>query len=313
VEYEGAIYHLMNRGDRRERIFIDDRDRERFLMAVSETCERTEWRVHAYCLMPNHFHLVVETPKPNLCAGMHWLLGTYTARFNRRHGLSGHLFGGRYKALLVDGSATGYLKTVCDYVHLNPVRAGLLKPEEPLETYRWSSYREYLRPPTRRATWLQVGRLLGEWRIKRDTVSGRRQFRRGMEQRKAHELNAASDQWGPVRQGWCWGRETFRERLLNEIEERRGEHHCGEELRESTALQAERLVKGMLQDAAWAGVQLEKRRKGDPVKVRMAARLRSETMASWKWIAARLQMGQWRSAANAVGRARRSGYALIHP
>jgi putative transposase len=76
VEYEGAIYHVMNRGDRREEIFLDDRDRRKFLEALGETCDRTAWQVHAYCLMGNHFHLVVETSCADLCAGMHWLLGT---------------------------------------------------------------------------------------------------------------------------------------------------------------------------------------------------------------------------------------------
>src|SRR5689334_21229963 len=98
VEYEGAIYHLINRGDRREEIFRDDQDRERFLESLAEACQKTDWEVHAYCLMGNHFHLVVETPRANLCAGMHWLLGTYTTRFNRRHRLVGHLFSGRYKS-----------------------------------------------------------------------------------------------------------------------------------------------------------------------------------------------------------------------
>jgi putative transposase len=114
VEYEGAIYHVINRGDRREVIFLDDEDRHLFLKTLAEACAKTEWQAHAYCLMSNHFHLVIETPQPNLVAGMKWLLGTYTARFNRRHKLSGHLFAGRYKALIVDGSGSGYLKTVCD-------------------------------------------------------------------------------------------------------------------------------------------------------------------------------------------------------
>ena len=112
LEYEGAIYHVMNRGDRREDIFLDDRDREGFLKALGETCRKTDWQVHAYCLMGNHFHLVVETPQGNLSAGMQWFLGTYTSRFNRRHKLFGHLFSGRYKALIVDGSGDGYLRTV---------------------------------------------------------------------------------------------------------------------------------------------------------------------------------------------------------
>ena len=154
VEYAGAIYHVLNRGDRREAIFKDDRDRELFLETLGEACGKTDWQVHAWCLMPNHFHLVVETPKGNLVAGMKWFLGTYTGRFNRRHKLFGHLFSGRYKALIVDGSGNGYLKTVCDYVHLNPVRAKLLAMKDKLAVYRWSSYREYLRSPNRRVGWL---------------------------------------------------------------------------------------------------------------------------------------------------------------
>src|SRR5271163_5041829 len=104
VQYPGAIYHVMNRGDRRERIFKDEGDRKLFLETLDEACGKTGWQVHAWCLMPNHFHLVIETPQANLVAGMKWLLGAYTGRFNIRHKLSGHLFAGRYKALIVDGS-----------------------------------------------------------------------------------------------------------------------------------------------------------------------------------------------------------------
>src|SRR6266542_426395 len=97
--------------------------------------------------MYNHLHLIVETAQPNLVAGMKWLLGTYTMRFNRRHKEFGHLFSGRYKALIVDGSGNGYLKTVCEYVHLNPVRARLLRREQSLSEFVWSSYPLYLRKP----------------------------------------------------------------------------------------------------------------------------------------------------------------------
>jgi len=110
----------MSRGDRREDIFADDRDRERFLETLEGTCRKTGWQVLAYCLMSNHFHLVIETPQPSLTAGMKWLLSTYTLRYNRRHKELGHLFSGRYKALIVEGGGHGYLRTVCDYVHLNP-------------------------------------------------------------------------------------------------------------------------------------------------------------------------------------------------
>ena len=112
VEYPGAIYHILNRGDRREPIFQDNQDRDRFLATLAEACAKTGWQIHAFCLMPNHFHLVVETPQPNLVARMKWFLGTYTSRFNRRHKQFGRLFSGRYKSLVVDGSSNGYLKTV---------------------------------------------------------------------------------------------------------------------------------------------------------------------------------------------------------
>ena len=151
VEYPGAIYHVMNRGDRQEPIFRDDEDRKRFLGTLGEACVKTGWQVHALCLMPNHFHVVVETPQPNLVAGMKWLLGTYTSRFNRRHKLFGHLFSGRYKALVVDGAGNGYLKTVYDYVHLNPARAKLLRAEEPLRAFAWSSCPEYLKAPAQQS------------------------------------------------------------------------------------------------------------------------------------------------------------------
>src|SRR5262249_30639513 len=156
---------------------------------------KTGWQVHALCLMSNHFHLVVETPRANLVVGMRWFLGTYTARFNRRHRLCGHLFSGRYKALVVDGSASGYLKVVCDYVHLNPVRAKLLRPQQPLKEYRWSSWPEYLKSPRRRWQWLRVDRILGEWGIKADTAAGRRQLAQGMEQRKELEWSRESSDW----------------------------------------------------------------------------------------------------------------------
>jgi len=290
VQYSGGLYHVMNRGDRREPIFHDDEDRRRFLETLGETCAKTEWQVHAWCLMGNHFHLVVETPQPNLVAGMKWWLGTYTSRFNRRHKLVGHLFSGRYKALVVDGSGNGYLKTVCDYVHLNPVRAKLLTGRQPLGAYAWSSFAEYLKAPARRPGWLRVDRLLGETGIPRDTPAGRRQFELRMEERRAQETGR---DWKEIRRGWCLGDQTFRRELLDRMEGRVGEHHYGEERRESAEHKAERLVKEGLKKARWNEAELATRPKSDPVKIRLAARLREETTMTLKWIAARLQMGAW--------------------
>jgi putative transposase len=288
VEYPGAIYHVMNRGDRREAIFKDDQDRERFLETLGETCAKTGWQAHAVCLMGNHFHLVVETPYANLVAGMKWFLGTYTSRFNRRHQLFGHLFSGRYKALMVDGSGNGYLKTVCDYVHLNPVRAKLLKPQQALQAYRWSSWPEYLKAPAKRWSWLRVDRLLGEYRIPKDSAAGRRELARAVEERRAAEAGA---DYQPIRRGWCFGDKAFRQELLEQMTERMGAEHYGAERLETAEAKAERIIATELKRRKWREAELAKRTKGDPAKVAIAGRLREETTVTVAWIAERLKMG----------------------
>jgi putative transposase len=136
IEYPGALYHLTSRGDRQEDIFLDDTDREEFLSVLGSVVERFGWRVYAYCLMDNHYHLMVETPKGNLSKGMRQLNGVYTQRVNRRHARIGHVFQGRFKAILVDKQ--NYLLELSRYVVLNPVRAKRVKDPG---RYRWSSYR----------------------------------------------------------------------------------------------------------------------------------------------------------------------------
>src|SRR5690606_23163192 len=137
--------HVLDRGDRRESIFRDDVDRERFLRTLGEACARTGWRVHAWVLMSNHYHLMVETPEANLIAGMQWFQTAVTVRYNRRHNLCGHLFQGRYKSVVVDPSSRSYSVTLSDYIHLNPVRAGMIGLNDRLVDYRWSSYPHYVR------------------------------------------------------------------------------------------------------------------------------------------------------------------------
>jgi len=288
VEYAGAVYHVTNRGDRRERIFRDDADRRRFLSTLGEACGKTGWQVHALCLMPNHFHLVVETPRGNLVAGMKWFLGTYTGRFNRRHKLFGHLFSGRYKALVVDGSGNGYLKTVCDYVHLNPARAKLLTAGQALREYLWSSWPEYLKRPSQRWPWLRVERLLGEYHIPQDSAAGRRQLEIALEERRAGE---AGVNYKKLRRGWCLGAESFRKGLLGQMKERMGAEHYGSERQETVEAHAEGIVAEELKRRRWGEEELGRRAKGDAGKVAMAVRLRAETAVTVKWIAERLQMG----------------------
>src|ERR1017187_3800662 len=297
VQYPGAIYHVINRGDRREPIFKDDQDHRRFLETLGEACGKTGWQVHAYCLMLNHFHLVLETPNANLVAGMKWFLGTYTSRFNRRHKLFGHLFSGRYKSLIVDGSGDGYLRTVCDYVHLNPIRANLLQPEQPLQAYRWSSYPEYLKRAGQRASWLRVDRVLGELGIQRDDTAGRKLFAQAMEERRGKDKPG---EWKLLRRGWFLGGAQLREQVLEMMGCGMGAHHGGEEKQEADEQKAQRLVLEELEKRGWTEQDLKQRRKTDALKVKMAARLRSETVMTLNWIARRLQMGCRHTVANCL-------------
>jgi putative transposase len=124
LEYAGAYYHVMARGNRREEIFLDEEDRRFFLKAVSEVCAQTGWRVHAWVLMGNHYHFFMETSEANLVEGMKWLQNTYTRRFNVRHRAWGRLFGDRYKAVVVEGEMPAYYGSLVDYIHLN--RRGLV-------------------------------------------------------------------------------------------------------------------------------------------------------------------------------------------
>jgi putative transposase len=278
----------MNRGDRRELIFMEDADRRRFVETLGEACRKTGWQVHAYVLMPNHFHLVVQTPQPNLVAGMKWFLGTYTSRFNRRHKLFGHLFSGRYKSLLVDGSGRGYLKSVCDYVHLNPARAKLLTVEAPLRSFAWSSWPAYLLAASKRPVWLRVDRLLGEWGIPKDSPAGRQRLEQALEERRGAE---EGKEFKPIRRGWCLGEAAFRKELLAQMSERLGPEHYGEERAERAEAVAEQIIAAELKRRRWKEADLKTRPKGEPVKVALAARLRAETTLTAGWIAERLGMG----------------------
>src|SRR5437899_1259584 len=174
IEYPGAVYHVMARGNHGQRIFREDLDYNRFLETLEEACAKTGWRVHAYVLMGNHYHLLLETLEANLVAGMKWLQGTYTQRYNGRHRFFGHLFQGRYKAVVVDGRQDeNYFQVVSTYIHLNPARAGLIRiGEQRLKRYRWSSYPWYLNRAGRRPVWLSTEQVMGSLRLRPEQRRG---------------------------------------------------------------------------------------------------------------------------------------------
>jgi putative transposase len=285
IEYPGALYHVMNRGDQREPIFLDDEDRGQFLRTLGEVCLKTGWQVHAYCLMTNHFHQVLETPQANLALGMQWLLGTYTQRFNRRHHRWGHLFGGRYKAQPIDGRSRGYLRGACDYVHLNPVRAGIVAAHDNLAAFPWSSYPAYQRPKLR-PQWLRVDRLMGEHGLLEDNAASRREFERRMNQLRADPRDPEI-----IRRDWKIGAEDFCDWLADKPSRRGRDGERARERSETDAALAERMVVEALHSVRWREIDLALQPKGHPVKVRIAQQLRTQTPMTRQWIADRLRIG----------------------
>ena len=195
----------------------------------------------------------------------------------------------------MDGSGNGHLRTVCDYVHLNPVRARLLKSEEPIQTFAWSSYPDYLRPARQRPGWLRVERLLGEKGIPRDTEAGREQFAKEMERRRLEET---ADEYEQIRRSWFLGSEEFRKELLAMATEKVGLNHYGADRRETEEQKAERIICEEFNRLGWQQEELQLRSKGHKSKVALARKLRGETTMSLRWIAKRLHMGSWTYVSN---------------
>ncbi len=183
VQFEGAFYHITARGNQQRPIFDDDRDRTRFLETLGQACDRHGIVVHGYCLMPNHYHLLVQTPRGNLSQAIGWLQVTYTIRYNRRHRRAGHLLQGRFKAHLIDADA--YARQLVRYVHLNPVRPRDRRRPVPgdrrefFEAYPWSSHRAYAGtgtpPPWLSVEWLSYWLEISGGRTQ---PAARRQYRR---------------------------------------------------------------------------------------------------------------------------------------
>ena len=297
VEFEGATYHVMCRGNRQNPIFKDPRDHEIFLETLEEVSNRNGWKIHAFVLMGNHYHLLLETPEANLVDGMRWLQGVYTQRFNIRHKEWGHLFQGRYKALLVDEGE--YFRAVADYVHLNPVRANCFDLEKGrLTDYNWSSFCGYLRP-SQRPAFLVVDRVLESHGLA-DDLSGRARYRNDMKKRVLEVLHSkdpmeADDQWRKIRRGWVFGTEEFRLKMSDAVAAvvcgKRRDSFQGEEIRLHDEREAESLFESGLACFGLAEADLSVLKKGDDRKKVIAWFIRKKTSVRVEWITMRLHMG----------------------
>ncbi len=293
LEYAGATYHVINRGNYRQNVFESQGAAEAFERVLGEACERFGWVLHAYVIMRNHFHLAVETPEPNLSVGMKWLQGTWANRFNRYRGLVGRPFQGRYKALHVEPGAA--LAQVANYIHLNPVRAKVVESEK-LGEFRWSSFWWFPQRKERPA-WLCAETVLAEAGGLNDTPAGWRKYGAYLGFLDEAEPTKRTERYGKLSRGWALGSAEFKQSLMADFQQQgarleqatlHGEtEEDWRELRE-TAWEAR-----LQQMAVAAKIDLARLgpRKSEPAKVLLAAALRAETAVSNAWLCKRLGMG----------------------
>ena len=322
LEYAGAFYHVMARGNRRQPIFYADEDRRFWLATLAEACGRTGWLVHAWVLLDNHYHLFLETPEPNLVVGMKWLQNAYTRRFNTRRQEWGRLFGDRYKAIPVDDRAGEFYCALANYIHLNPARAGLIGVGrgESLLDYPWSSLAHGLaRPAKERPAWLAAAAGLAAFGCA-DTAAERRRYVERLDAIARSEPGGqcgvppapADGRLSHLRRGWYWGTQAFAEKLLGLLETgpqrsanrtyRSSAQHRAHGQRQAETLLADALRRHQLSSATLARLP-----GADPRKVAIALELWQSTTASQAWIAERLHM---KTAANVSQILRRSKAAM---
>jgi REP element-mobilizing transposase RayT len=231
VEFAGAVYHVTARGNEKRTIFRDNRDHRRFERLLGELLGRFRVAIHAYVLMKNHYHLLLETPEANLSKSMHYLNTAYTSYFNVRHSRVGHLFQGRYKAILVEKE--NYLLMLSRYIHLNPYRAGIVGN---LEAYTWSSYPGYVNQ-VKQKDWVDYDWILA--RFDEDLNNARRSYKKFMFEGLAEKIENPLSQ---VQKGFLLGSDRFVARIA-ELVEGKAHREVPDSRRFGKAVSAEKVIK----------------------------------------------------------------------
>ena len=286
IESAGASYHVLTRGNSRADVFSSEGAKRAFLKCLGEACAKTGWKVHAWCMMTNHYHLAIETPEPNLVEGMQWFQGTFAARFNRFRREHGHIFQGRYKALVVEAGAA--LGALCHYIHLNPVRAGILDVEQ-LGLWPWSSYR-WLQHPDKRADWFRPGPALESAGSLADTPAGRNCYQDYLRWLSAETIAQQHLGFDRMSRGWALGSQDFKQELMHEEKRRRAALSLGTtetlEARELAWTDEIQRLKALL-----PRVNDGTNSKSADWKVAIATHMKDVTTASNRWLAEHLEMG----------------------
>lgn len=304
-EYEGAVYHVMCRGNNGQSIFELVRaggelgvgagkgnGQRLFLSTLEEACVQTGWRVHAYVLMSNHYHLLLETPEANLVAGMKWFQGTYTQRFNAMFKCHGHLFQGRYKALPIEGDSS-YFRAVGNYIHLNPFRAGIAGGglDKGLESYRWSSYPAYVGRCRILPPWLERERLLSACGFDPASPKCGSRYRVQLTGRMHGEVSEMDEVVEKqLKRGWFVGGDGFRTWLSKQLPAH-SDNLRTEQRRAHDEVEAERLLGLALTKLDLAEEELLQLRSNRAEKQAVAWLLKTHTTVTGVWLAERLRMG----------------------
>ncbi|MEN7973498.1 MAG: transposase [Verrucomicrobiota bacterium] len=293
-EYGGAVYHAMCRGNNGQAIFRQDKGRRLFLSTLEEACRQTGWRIHAYVLMPNHYHLLLETPEANLVAGMKWFQGTYTQRFNAMFKCRGHLFQGRYKALPVEAEGNAdYFRAVGNYIHLNPYRSGLAGNGfgKSLEAYKWSSYGAYAGLSGRCPDWLFRERLMNACGIDGKKPDCFKQYRAVLETQMEGSSGVLDKMVEKqLKRGWYVGGEQFKEWLGGMLPDR-SDNLRGGQRRAHDEKEAERLLAAALDRLKINETDLLAMKNNQPEKQSVAWLLKKFTTVTGVWITSRINMG----------------------
>ena len=277
---------MINRGNYRSGIFKTEGSKKSFLKTLQECCGAMNWKLHAWVLMGNHYHLCIETPEANLVSGMSWLQSVFANRFNRVRKANGHVFQGRYKAILLDGHALGQ---VCHYIHLNPVRANMVECQK-LESFRYSSFHQ-LWNPRKRWKFGVYWEFLDAAGHLDDTPEGHHLYKDYLNWLSEEDDEQMKMGFERMCRGWYKGSKEFKEKVLQEQTDATANKVVEAEASEIRELQWDRLLPEVLLALGKESADILNDRKGAPWKVAVARYFREKYLAPHRWISARLQMG----------------------
>lgn len=288
IEYPGAVYHVLNRGNYRTHIFSQEKAKQSFEECLFNACVRYNWRLYAYCLLSNHYHAAIETPDANLSMGMQWLQATFANRFNRAHLSHGHLFQGRFKSLVVEQDE--YLGPLIHYIHLNPIRANIIQ-KDAIGTYRWSSL-WYLCHKRKRHEFMSLEHSLYYAGNLPDTMKGRGEYLQHLLWIHSDAKARPQVQSSILCRGWALGSKQFKEKLVDKfLPVGQAGHLEGKDFAEANEIRWRHILDKCLSIMEKDSQDIQTDKKSIHWKVLIALFMKDNTSVSNVWLTKHLNMG----------------------